>query len=154
MAETLVNQPVVAKYKKIAGKDDLGGHECSVDKNGNVKFGTATIGVNTAVEVKDDDVTLYSGETVNTPCLFVTSRIWKRNSSVCDAIKRLFNLGQLHSSWEILSEKTEMVDGVKVFKKISFLKVTAYWDHVLLPHTEIVQKLYVWQVWMKKVQRC
>lgn len=120
MAETLVNQPVVAKYKKIAGKDDLGGHECSVDKNGNVKFGTATIGVNTAVEVKDDDVTLYSGETVNTPCLFVTSRIWKRNSSVCDAIKRLFNLGQLHSSWEILSEKTEMVDGVKVLKKYLF----------------------------------
>jgi hypothetical protein len=120
MAETLVNQPVVAKYKKIAGKDDLGGHECSVDKDGNVKFGTATIGVNTAVEVKDDDVTLYSGETVNTPCLFVTSRIWKRNSSVCDAIKRLFSLGQLHSSWEILSEKTEMVDGVKVLKKYLF----------------------------------
>lgn len=120
MAETLVNQPVVAKYKKIAGKDDLGGHECSVDKDGNVKFGTATIGVNTAVEVKDDDVTLYSGETVNTPCLFVTSRIWKRNSSVCDAIKRLFSLGQLHSSWEILSEKVEMVDGVKVLKKYLF----------------------------------
>ena len=36
MAETLVNQPVVAKYKKIAGKDDLRGHECSVDKDGNV----------------------------------------------------------------------------------------------------------------------
>lgn len=120
MAETLINQPVVAKYKKIADKDDLGGHECSVDKNGNVKFGTATIGVNTAVEVKDDDVTLYSGETVNTPCLFVTSRIWKRNSSVCNAIKRLFSLGQLHSSWEILSEKTEMVDGVKVLKKYLF----------------------------------
>lgn len=30
-AQSLLMQPVVAKYKRIRNKDDLGGHECSVD---------------------------------------------------------------------------------------------------------------------------
>lgn len=51
-AQTLLMQPVVAKYKKFQNKDDLGGHECSVDSKGNVTFGTVPIGVNVSVEIK------------------------------------------------------------------------------------------------------
>lgn len=57
---------------------------------------------------------------VETPCLFATSRIWTRNKNVCSAIKRLFTEGKLHSSWEILSEKVEYTDNVKILKDYVF----------------------------------
>lgn len=118
-AQSLLMQPVVAKYKKIRNKDDLGGHECSVDSKGNVTFGTIPIGVNVAVEIKNDTVNI-NDTNVETPCLFATSRIWKRNKNVCSAIKRLFAEGNLHSSWEILTEKAEYKDNVKVLTDYVF----------------------------------
>lgn len=118
-AQSLLMQPVVAKYKKIRNKDDLGGHECSVDTKGNVTFGTIPIGVNVAVEVKNDTITI-NDTTVETPCLFATSRIWTRNKNVCSAIKRLFAEGKLHSSWEILTENAEYVNNVKILKDYVF----------------------------------
>lgn len=118
-AQSLLMQPVVAKYKRIRNKDDLGGHECSVDNNGNVKFGTVPIGVNVAVEIKNDTVNI-NNNTVETPCLFATSRIWTRNKNVCSAIKRLFAEGKLHSSWEILTENAEYVNNVKILKDYVF----------------------------------
>lgn len=118
-AQSLLMQPVVAKYKKIRNKDDLGGHECSVDTKGNVTFGTIPIGVNVAVEVKNDTITI-NDTNVETPCLFATSRIWTRNKNVCSAIKRLFAEGKLHSSWEILTENAEYVNNVKILKDYVF----------------------------------
>ena len=118
-AQSLLMQPVVAKYKRIRNKDDLGGHECSVDNKGNVTFGTVPIGVNVAVEIKNDTVNI-NNNTVETPCLFATSRIWTRNKNVCSAIKRLFAEGKLHSSWEILTENAEYVNNVKILKDYVF----------------------------------
>lgn len=118
-AQSLLMQPVVAKYKKIANKDDLGGHECSVDSKGNVTFGTIPIGVNVSVEVKKDTVNI-NDIPVETPCLFAVSRIWKRNKNVCSAIKRLFAEKKLHSSWEIIAEKTEYKDNVKILTDYVF----------------------------------
>lgn len=118
-AQSLLMQPVVAKYKRIRNKDDLGGHECSVDNKGNVTFGTVPIGVNVAVEIKNDTVNI-NNNTVETPCLFATSRIWTRNKNVCSAIKRLFAEGKLHSSWEIHTENAEYVNNVKILKDYVF----------------------------------
>lgn len=118
-AQTLVNQPVVAKYKKINKKDDMGGHECVVTTNGEVVFNTIPIGVNTAVEVRNDNVEI-NGEIVNIPCLFATSRIWKRNKNICSAIKRLFAEKLLHSSWEIIISQYEFVDNKKILKEYEF----------------------------------
>ena len=118
-AQSLLMQPVVAKYKRIRNKDDLGGHECSVDNHGNVTFGTVPIGVNVAVEIKNDTINI-NNNTVETPCLFATSRIWTRNKNVCSAIKRLFAEGKLHSSWEILTENAEYVNNVKILKDYVF----------------------------------
>lgn len=118
-AQTLLMQPVVAKYKKFQNKDDLGGHECSVDRKGNVTFGTVPIGVNVAVEIKKDTVRI-NDNVAETPCLFATSRIWTRNKNVCSAIKRLFAEGKLHSSWEIITEKVEYTDNVKILKDYVF----------------------------------
>lgn len=113
-AKTLVLQPVVAKYKVIANKPDLGGHEYH-----NGTFGTENIGVHENVEVRTDTVTV-NGEQKTLPCLFARSRIWTRNTNVVAAVKRLFNEGRLHSSWEIAVSDYEYKDGIKVLKDYVF----------------------------------
>ncbi|MGN1341367.1 MAG: hypothetical protein ACI4WS_13830 [Oscillospiraceae bacterium] len=118
-AQSLVLQPVVAKYKVISGKPDLGGHEARVGSDGKVTFGTESVGVHESVEVKTDSVTVR-GETKTLPCLFAKSRIWTRNENVVAAVKRLFSEGRLHSSWELLVSDYEYKDGIKVLKDYTF----------------------------------
>ena len=74
-AQTLINMPVQAKYKKVNNLDDLGSHELSITNKGEVVWGTESIGTHTAVEIKEDTVTTVSGETKVLPCLFATCRI-------------------------------------------------------------------------------
>lgn len=119
-AATLVNQPVVAFYKKdFLGRDDLGGHEMSIDKNGQAKFGTENIGVNISVEVRNDDVVI-NGEVINTPCLFAVRRVWKRNKNVVNAIKRLYAEGKLSSSWEVIVSEFVFKNGIKELVDYTF----------------------------------
>lgn len=118
LAETLIDQPVVAKYKTNKGKPDLGGHEVIKTKNG-IKFGTENIGVHTAVEVKDDTVEV-NGEIKTLPCLFAKCKIWTRNTNMIDAVKRLFAEGKLFSSWEIKTSNYEVKDGIKYLNNYVF----------------------------------
>lgn len=117
---SLINMPVVAAYKKFNGKDDLGGHEVSI-VNGKVKFGTATIGVVTNVEIKQEDVQTVTGEVKNLPVLYADERIWTRNENVANAVKRLHADGKLYSSWEIKSSEYRFKDNVKYLLNYSFL---------------------------------
>lgn len=124
-AKTLVNMPVVAKYKplKVGNKklDDLGGHEMYIDpKDHKVKFATETIGTHIATEIKEDEVKI-NGEKKVLPCLFAKARIWARNEKVYSAIKRLYAAGKLFSSWEISTKKYEFEEGVKTITDYSFL---------------------------------
>lgn len=119
-AQTLVNSPVVAKYKIINKKDDLGGHEAfydPVDKE--VKFGTETVGTHISVEVKDDEVEI-NGVKKTLPCLFATSRIWKRNKNIVKAVKRLFVEGKLHTSWEVCAKEYSFNNGIKTLTDYFF----------------------------------
>lgn len=120
-AQSLVNQPVVAKYKRNAdGKPNLGGHECSLDPVTNtIQFGTQNVGVHTAVVVKEDTVPV-NGVSMTVPCLFATLRIWARNKNVIAAVKRLFAEGHLCNSWEILTSAYEYHDGIKVLTDYVF----------------------------------
>lgn len=119
-AETLINMPVQAKYRKINNKDDLGGHECVRKLNGDVVFNTESIGVHTSVEIREDTVITVHGEEKTLPCLFAKSRIWKRNENIVNAIKRLFSEGKLNSSWEIATEEYIYKDGIKTLTKYAF----------------------------------
>lgn len=113
-AQTLLNMPVVAKYKKIRGKDDLGGHECYYDPiDKEVKFGTENVGTHIDVKIAEDTVVTATGEIKTLPCLFATSRIWKRNKNVVNAIKRLFAEGKLYTSWELIVNSFTFEDGVE-----------------------------------------
>ena len=121
-AQTLINMPVQAKYR--VGKDgktpDLGGHEAYIDRDGDLCFATESIGTHISVEVKDDTVEV-NGEKKTLPCLFSTSRIWKRNKNIIKAIKSLFDRGLLHSSWEISTKKYSFDEGIKTLVDYEFL---------------------------------
>lgn len=121
-AQTLINMPVQAKYR--VGKDgktpDLGGHEAYIDRDGELCFATESIGTHISVEVKDDTVEV-NGEKKTLPCLFSTSRIWKRNKNIIKAIKSLFDRGLLHSSWEISTKKYSFEEGIKTLTDYEFL---------------------------------
>lgn len=120
-AQTLVNMPVVAKYRQDAqGNPDLGSHEMYVDPaTGQVKFGTESVGTHMAVEIKDDVVDV-GGVKKTLPCLFATYRIWNRNKNVANAVKRLYSAGKLGNSWEILSSAFTFADGVKTLTDYVF----------------------------------
>ena len=93
-AQTLINMPVQAKYKiaKDGKTPDLGGHEAYIDKDGDLCFATESIGTHFSVEIKDDTVEV-NGEKKTLPCLFSTSRIWKRNKKIIKANNSLFDRG-------------------------------------------------------------
>lgn len=113
-ANTLVNMPVQAKYKtNRTGDPTFGGHEMYKDSQGNVIFNTSSIGTHTEVFIEEDTITTVKGEVKTLPCLFAKYRIWKRYKNVIDAVKRLFDLNKLYSSWEILTSAYEFKDGVK-----------------------------------------
>lgn len=118
-AKTLLDMPVQAKYKKIANKDDLGGHEAYRDPfTGEIEFATMSVGTHVAVEVKDDTVDVY-GEEKTLPCLFAKSKIWKRHKNVVAAVKRLYEEGSLHTSWEVEYSGSKTENGIKT--------LTDYW---------------------------
>lgn len=129
-ANTLINMPVQAKYKKIDNKDNLGSHEVYLDEDGEIAFGTESIGVHTSVEIKEDNVITVHNQSKTLPCLFATARIWKRNKHMISAIKRLFEEGKLNSSWEIATEEYKYKNGTKILTKYAFLGNTLLADTV------------------------
>lgn len=118
--QSLVNMPVVCRYVRANGQDDLGGHEVSY-VDGKIKFGTATVGVVTGVEIKQEDVETVTGEVKNLPVLYADERIWTRNENVSNAIKRLYKDGKLYSSWEVKTSDYRFENGVKYLLHYTFL---------------------------------
>lgn len=132
MASTLINMPLQAKYKKVMGLDDLGGHELSIDENGNAVWGTVSIGTHTNAWISEpEDVITVNGEHKKLPCLYATARVWKRNANIVSAIKRLFaSAGGLNSSWEIASNAYEFANGIKKLTDYEFLGNTCLGSQV------------------------
>ena len=132
MASTLVNMPLQAKYKKVKGLDDLGGHELSIDKDGNAVWGTTSIGTHTSAWISEpEDVVTVTGEKKKLPCLYATARVWKRNPNIISAIKRLFATeGGLNSSWEISTNAYEYSHGIKKLTDYEFLGNTCLGSQV------------------------
>lgn len=120
-AQTLVNMPVVGKYKMNSKNEPtFSGHEMYKDPTGEVCFGTENIGTHTEVYIKDDTVNV-NGTIKTLPCLFAKYRIWKRNKNVIAAVRRLFSEGKLYSSWEIATSAYEFKDGIKKITDYVFL---------------------------------
>jgi len=123
-AQTLVNMPVQAKYRtNIVGLPTFSGHEMSKDENGNISFGTQSIGTHTEVYIENADVDVR-GVIKSLPCLYAKYRIWKRYENVVAAVRRLFSIGKLYGSWEIVISSYEYKDGIKRVTDYEFLANT------------------------------
>ena len=119
-AQSLVNTPLVAKYIKRNGKDDLGGHEVAY-VNGKYEFQTQAVGVNSAVDIVEEEVKLVDGSTAKLPCLYCTEILWTRFKNVTNAVKRLFAEGKLHNSWELKASEYTYKDGIKCISAYEFI---------------------------------
>lgn len=123
-AQTLINMPVQAKYRtNVLGLPTFGGHEMYKDENGNISFKTESIGTHTEVYIENADVDVH-GTIKNLPCLYAKYRIWKRYENMVAAVRRLFSLGKLYGSWEILISSYEFKDGIKRVSDYEFLANT------------------------------
>lgn len=121
-AKTLINMPVQSKYKKINGNDDLGSHELHVLPNGDIEWGTESIGTHIEVWIAEDTITTVLGEEKTLPCLYAKCRIWKRNPNIIAAVKRLYKSeAGLNSSWEIAISAYEYKNGIKILTEYEFL---------------------------------
>lgn len=120
-AKTLVNMPVVAKYRVNAdGEPTFGSHEAYVDENGELQFNTDSVGTHTEVYIEEDTVDV-NGVLKTLPCLFAKYRIWTRNANVVAAVKRLFSEDKLYSSWEVITLSYEFKDGIKTLNEYEFI---------------------------------
>ena len=124
-AQTLVNMPVQAKYRVNSdGDPTFGGHEVCIDSEGDVHFGTYSIGTHTRVYIEDADVSV-SGTIKHLPCLYAEYRIWSRYENYVDALKRLYSLGKLYGSWEItVGDYTVLPNGIKRINDYEFIANT------------------------------
>jgi len=118
--KSLINCPLLAKYVKRNGQDDLGGHEVSM-KNGQVEFNTAAIGTIIDVEIVEEDVETVDGKIQKLPCLYATEVVWTRFKNATNAIQRLYQSGKLHNSWELKSSDYSFSNGVKYIKGYKFI---------------------------------
>ena len=118
--KSLINCPLLAKYVKRNGQDDLGGHEVSV-QNGQVTFNTAAIGTITDIEIVEEDVETVDGRTQKLPCLYATEVVWSRFKNATNAIRRLYQAGKLHNSWELKSGEYSFSNGIKTIKSYTFI---------------------------------
>ena len=118
--KSLINMPLVAKYIKRDGKDDLGGHEVSF-VDGEMQFGTQAIGVITDIDIVEEDVETCNGEIKRLPCLYATERVWKRYKNVANAVQRLYSEGNLYNSWELKNNEYVFKDGIKYISQYEFL---------------------------------
>lgn len=124
-AQTLVNMPVQAKYRVNSdGDPTFGGHEVCIDSDGDVHFGTYSIGTHTRVYIEDADVSV-GGTIKHLPCLYAEYRIWSRYENYVDALKRLYSLGKLYGSWEItVGDYTVLPNGIKRVNDYEFIANT------------------------------
>lgn len=121
LAQTIVNMPVKAKYRpNKKGEPDLGGHE-AVKRNGEIEFRTIPIGTHEKAYIKEEEVTTFSGETKKLHVLYADQIIWKENKNVVSAVRRLFDLGKLHSSWELQGYEYSFKEGMKRYTNYAFL---------------------------------
>lgn len=121
LAQTIVNMPVKAKYRpNKKGEPDLGGHE-AVKRNGEIEFKTVPIGTHEKAYIREEEVTTFGGETKKLHVLYADQIIWKENKNVISAVKRLYDLGKLHSSWELQGYEYSFKDGMKRYTDYAFL---------------------------------
>ena len=119
-AQTLVGMPLQAHYVVRDGVGDFSDHCMTKDADGEVHFSTESIGYHEKVWIADDEVETCEGTIETLPCIFAQSRIWNRYPQYLEVAKRLYESGELYSSWEISSFAYEFDNGTKTLTDYVF----------------------------------
>jgi hypothetical protein len=123
--KTIIGFPVVAKLKKnIFGEPvDFEGHELIVtkDKNGKKqrRFGTMPIGSVIDSWIEEREVDGYEG----TPkCILIKCKLWSsRFPEYFKVFDKLWDQGNISSSWELTSTDVEKTDQNTIYKVFEFI---------------------------------
>ena len=123
--QTIVGYPIVAKLiKNVLGKPtDFGGHELVVtkDKNGkkHSKFNTIAIGSVVESWIEEREVDGYEG----TPnCILIKAKLWtSRFPEYFKVFDKLWEEGNIQSSWELTASDVEEKDGFSIYKVFEFI---------------------------------
>lgn len=123
--KTIIGYPIVAKLlKNILGKPtDFGGHELTItkDKNGKKqsKFGTVAIGSVIDSWIEEREVDGYEGEH---KCVLIKAKLWtSRFPEYFKVFDKLWEDGNISSSWELTATDVEEKDGFKIYKVFEWI---------------------------------
>lgn len=126
--KTLIEQPAVCKViKDISGNLNLSGHEMKKVQEFNpetkkletkVYFDTNPIGFFTTSEIEDIEI---DGQ--NKKCIVANVTFWTRYTNAISVIKRLFDEGNLHVSYELTFTEKYEEENITWLKGICFFGV-------------------------------
>ena len=121
----LIGEPVVTKLKKnMFGENDLSGHNkrtvSVTGKDGKkfkkVVFDTYAVGYHTSAQIEEIEINKKLKKCITAECL-----IWRRYDETVEVIERLYNDGELRSSFELLYQDTYIENGIKWRTGITFI---------------------------------
>lgn len=124
-ATTIIGFPIVAKLKKnIFGQpSDFGGHELYEVKAKNGKkvkrFGTTPIGSVLSAWVEERELDDFDEPK---KCILCKAKLWSsRFPEYFKVFDKLWETGNISSSWELTATKVEEKDGFKIYKVFEFI---------------------------------
>ena len=124
-ATTIIGFPIVAKLKKnIFGQpSDFGGHEVYEVKAKNGKkvkrFGTTPIGSVLSAWVEERELDDFDEPK---KCILCKAKLWSsRFPEYFKVFDKLWETGNISSSWELTATKVEEKDGFKIYKVFEFI---------------------------------
>lgn len=123
---TIVGYPILAylKYDKDGKPEDFGGHELRAKFNSETKeveyyFATHPIGSVLESWIEKREVDGYEGEK---DCILIKTKLWKsRLPEYFKVFDKLWDKGEISSSWEISVSKSEKTNKGKVLKEFEFI---------------------------------
>lgn len=124
-ATTIIGFPIVAKLKKnIFGQpSDFGGHELYEVKAKNGKkvkrFGTTPIGSVLSAWIEERELDDFDEPK---KCILCKAKLWSsRFPEYFKVFDKLWETGNISSSWELTATKVEEKDGFKIYKVFEFI---------------------------------
>lgn len=124
--DTIVGYPILAylKYDKEGKPDDFGGHELRAKYNSETKeveyyFATFPIGSVLSSWIEEREVEGYEGKK---DVILIKTKLWKsRFPEYFKVFDKLWDSGNIASSWEINSSESEKTSKGKVLKAFEFI---------------------------------
>lgn len=133
--KSIIGMPVLAylEYSRDGKPSDFGGHELrsKIDDDGNISYYFATIGIGSVLDswIEKREVAGYEGLK---DVILVKTKLWtSRYPEYFDVLDKLWQEGNVDSSWEISVDKSERTPRGKKLQEFEFIGNTILGREVL-----------------------